>query len=59
MSRKSNRNIDDAVMEVSIEKSCYNDKFRYLVLTEPYRNYENSLCSFERINSSRMCGHVF
>ena len=29
MSRKYNRIIDDTVMEVSIEKSRYNDKSRY------------------------------
>ena len=29
MSRKYNRIIDDAVMEVSIEKSHYNDEYRY------------------------------
>ena len=47
ISQKYDRMIDDVVMEVSIEKSLYNDKSRYynynLVPTEAYRNYEISL----------------
>ena len=50
MSRKCDRIIDDAVMEVSIEKPRYNDNYYVvivitmdLVLTEAYRNYEISL----------------
>ena len=50
MSRKFNRIIDDAVMEVSIQKSHYNDNLislivaMDLVLIEAYHSYKISLC---------------
>ena len=50
MSQKYNRIIDDAVTEVSIEKSCYNDKSRYYGgISEPHRNHEISLYLVQHI----------
>ena len=61
MSQKYNMINNDALMEVSIEKSHYNDKSRYyngLGLTKTYGNYEISQYSHYAFYGMEIITHI-